>query len=207
MASTTLAGEGDLLAGGGNDRLDGGAGSDILNGGDGVDTVVYSGKQADYKILLTGAGTIQVAERAGVDVDTLRGIEIGAFSDGNVDLRFTQAAPQALKSVGLLYQAVLDRPADLAGLSGWVGSGLDAGALARGFAASQEFAQRYGALDDARFVQALYSNSGLAGSAAGGEQVWTDYLGHHTRAELVAAWVNNDAVAAANFTNQGLWLV
>ena len=207
VASATLAGEGDWLAGGGNDRLDGGAGSDILSGGDGVDTVVYSGRQADYKIVLSGAGAIQVAERAGVDVDTLRGIEIGAFSDGNVDLRFTQAAPETLKSVGLLYQAVLDRPADLPGFASWVGRGLDAGALAQGFAASQEFSQRYGALDDARFVQALYNNSGLAGGAAGGEQVWTDYLGHHTRAELVAAWIGNDAVAAANFGNQGLWLV
>jgi hypothetical protein len=207
VASVTLAGEGDWLGGGGNDRLDGGAGSDILNGGDGVDTVVYRGKLADYKILLTGAGTIQVAERAGVDVDTLRGIEIGAFSDGNVDLRFTQAAPQTLKTLGLLYQAVLDRPADLAGFNNWSGSGLDVGALARGFAGSQEFAQRYGALDDARFVQALYDNSGLAGGAAGGTQAWTDYLGTHTRAELVGAWVGNDAVAAANFASQGLWLV
>ena len=207
VASVTLAGEGDWFANGGNDRLEGGAGSDILNGGDGVDTVVYSGKQTDYKVLLTGAGTIQVADRVGTEVDTLRGIEIGAFNDGNVDLRFTQAAPATLKTVGLLYQAVLDRPADLAGFNLWVGGGLDAAALARGFAGSQEFAQRYGALDDARFVQALFSNSGLADGAAGGARAWTDYLQDHTRAELVGAWVGSDAVAAAMFAAQGLWLV
>ncbi|HEX8403812.1 MAG TPA: DUF4214 domain-containing protein, partial [Duganella sp.] len=207
VVSVTLAGEGDWLANSGDDRLEGGVGSDLLSGGDGIDIVAYSGKQADYKILLTGAGEVQVADRAGSDVDTLRGIEIGAFADGNVNLRFTQAAPETLKNLGLLYQAVLDRPADLAGFNCWVDSGLDAVALARGFAASQEFAQRYGTMDDARFVQALFGNSGLASGAVGGAQAWTDYLDNHTRAELVAAWAANEAVAAANFANQGLWLV
>ena len=43
-------------------------------------------------------------------------------------------------------------------------------------------------------------------SAAGGSQLWTDYLSTHTRVELIAAWVGNDAVASAQFGAHGLWL-
>lgn len=207
VASVTLTGENGWIAASGDDRLDGGAGSDILAGGDGIDTVVYSGKLADYQFLLNGAGQVQVADRVTGDVDTLSGIDKGAFADGTVDLGFTQVAPDALNSLGLLYQAVFDRAGDLGGLSWWASRGASFGNIADGFARSSEFAARYGAMDDMAFIQALYKNSDLAGTAAGGVQAWSAYLDTHTRADMVAAWVLNETVAAAIVGTGGLWLV
>ncbi|HJV00403.1 MAG TPA: Ig-like domain-containing protein [Burkholderiaceae bacterium] len=207
VGSANVTHEGGWIAGAGDNRLDGGAGSDVLVGGDGIDTVVYSGKLADYKLVLGSDGSVHVADKANSDLDTISGIEQGAFSDGTVDLRFTQAPAATLKTVGLLYEAVLDRAGDLAGVSWWVGQHASTGQLAAGFAQSAEFKARYGGMDDAAFVHALFDNSGLASTDAGGSAQWTSFLANHTRAELVAAWVGNDAVAASLFGTQGLWLV
>jgi len=155
VAQGAVAQENGWILGSGDDRLDGGAGSDLLVGGDGIDTVVYSGLLADYRFVLGGDGALKVAERASSDVDTLLGIERGEFRDGTVDLALTQAAASTLGTVGLLYQAVLDRAGDLGGLAWWVGSGADADAIVRAFAGSGEFTARYGAMSDAAFVAAL----------------------------------------------------
>jgi hypothetical protein len=206
VASTTLTTESGWIAGSGDDHFDGGAGSDIIVGGDGDDTIAYSGKLAQYHLLLSSDGKVQLADTANGDVDTISGIEHGAFSDGTVDLGFTQASAATLKTAGLLYQTVLDRAGDLGGMSWWAGQGGTVAQLAAGFAASTEFTQHYGAMSNADFVHALYSNTGLADNAAGGSQQWTDYLGTHTRVELIAAWVSNDAVVAAQFGSHGLIL-
>ena len=208
VGSAGLAQETGWIAGGGDDRLDGGAGSDVLVGGDGVDTAVYAGKLADYKLVLAADGAFKVADKANADLDTLSGIEQGAFADGAVDLSFSQAATATLQTVGLLYEAVLDRAGDLAGFAWWVQRG-DGGAaaLARGFANSAEFKARYDGVDDAAFVKSLYANSGLADTAAGGSAHWGDYLAGHSRAELIGAWVAQQDVVAAQFAGNGLWLV
>jgi hypothetical protein len=198
--------EGGWFAGSGNDRLDGGSGSDILAGGDGVDTALYAGRQADYQFVLTRDGQLKVRDTASGDLDTLRGIEKGAFRDGTIDLSFARHAAASV-DVGMMYQAVLDRPADLAGLSFWLGLQLDTAQLAGAVAGSAEFQARYGALDNAQFVAALFANSGLSASSAGGAGQWESYLGNHTRAELIASWTGNEAVANAQFGTQGLWLV
>lgn len=131
----------------------------------------------------------------------------GAFADGTADLGFTQVAPDALNSLGLMYRTVFDRPGDLGGLSWWASRGVGLGDIADGFAHSSEFAARYGAMDDAQFIQALYKNSGLAETAAGGVQAWTSYLDNHTRADVVTVWALNETVAAAIVGTAGLWLV
>ncbi|PHV03814.1 hypothetical protein CSQ96_29090, partial [Janthinobacterium sp. BJB412] len=123
------------------------------------------------------------------------------------DLTFSQAAAARLQNVGLLYEAVLDRSAKLVGFTWWMQSGLDAAAMADGFANTAEFKARYGAMDDAAFVHALYANSALADSAAGGAAQWTSYLAGHSRAELVGAWVQQQDVVTAQFAGNGLWLV
>jgi len=199
--------ENDWILGGGNDRLFGGAGNDLLVGGDGIDTAVYGGKLADYRFVIDTAGQVKVADKANGDLDRLSGIERGEFSDGTVDLGFLQADPAKLQQVGLLYQAVLDRAGDVAGFQWWLGQDLDGARLAQAFADTAEFKGRYGALSDAAFVKALYDNSGLAASAAGGQSSWEHYLGAHTRAELVGAWLQAEGVAGAQFAGQGLWLV
>ncbi|WGG51957.1 Ig-like domain-containing protein [Rugamonas sp. DEMB1] len=207
VAAATAAGENGWIAGAGDNRLDGGAGNDTLLGGDGVDTAVYAGKLAGYKLVLGGDGAFKVVDKANGDVDTLHGIEKGAFADGSVDLAFSQAGTAALKTVGLMYQAVLDRAADMDGLAAWVQHFAGADGLAANFAASAEFQARYAGMDDAAFVHALYGNSGLADNAAGGAAHWTDYLAGHSRAELVGAWVAQQDVANAQFAGSGLWLV
>ena len=122
-------------------------------------------------------------------------------------MSFLDAGSERLDAVGLLYQAALGRAADLAGLGWWLS--LDAGTaqLAQYFTASAEFESRYGGMDDAAFVQALYANSGLDGAAAGGAQGWEDFLASHTRAELVAQWIGQDGVVDAQFGAHGLWLL
>lgn len=195
------------FAASGDDRLDGGLGNDVLVGGDGTDTIVYAGNRAGYRILLGEDGQLKVLDTANGDLDTIRGIERAAFADGTVDLAFAGASGERLAQVGLLYQALFDRPGDLAGLSWWSASGMDADALVRAFMAGPEFDARYGGASNAQFVQALFDNSGLASSEAGGLKFWEHYLVTHSRAELVASWIANDGVADAIYGAQGLWLV
>ncbi|MBB3120043.1 DUF4214 domain-containing protein [Pseudoduganella violacea] len=206
FAKTTLEKESGWINGSGDDRLEGGAGSDVLVGGDGKDTAVYSGKQADYKILLGADGQIKVADKANADVDTLSSIEQAEFSDGTISLAFTQADAARLKTAGLLYQAVFDRAADVGGINWWLVSQSSSQQMVNSFSASDEFQKLYGKLDNAAFVHALYANSGLAANAAGGEAAWVSYLGTHSRAELVGSWIAQDAVIQAQQAGQGLWL-
>ncbi|WUR11807.1 DUF4214 domain-containing protein [[Empedobacter] haloabium] len=205
IAATSVTLEDGWLTGSGNDRLAGGAGNDTLVGGDGMDTAVFEGKRADARVTLGADGLVHVVTATGTD--TLRSIELGEFADGTVDLRFTQASVDKLATVGLLYQAVLDRAGDAAGFAFWAAQDVPVARLAVGFAGSTEFQARYGDMDDAGFVRALYANSGLATNAAGGSAAWVDYLQTHSRAELVGAWVGQDAVHDAQFATGGLWLV
>lgn len=207
IAAASVGVENGWIAGSGDDRLEGGAGSDLLVGGDGIDTVVYAGKLADYRILLGADGTVQVADKANADVDTLHGIERGVFADGSVDLAFTQAGAATLQTVGLLYQGLLDRAGDLAGVAWWAGTGMDGAGLVSGFAASAEFSARYGAMSDTGFVAALYANAGLGVTAAGGSAAWVAMLQDHSRAELIGNWIAQDAVRDALGSAQGLWLI
>ena len=62
-------------------------------------------------------------------------------------------------------------------------------------------------MSDAEFVRALYANSGLDASAAGGVATWENYLQGHSRAQLVAAWIEEDSVHAAHYGNNGIWLL
>ncbi len=81
----------DYLAGNaGNDTLKGGAGNDVLNGGDGVDTAVFTGDRADYRVSFDFANGVYVVEdlREGAPdgTDLLSGIERLQFADGTHDL-------------------------------------------------------------------------------------------------------------------------
>jgi Ca2+-binding RTX toxin-like protein len=191
----------------GNDRLDGGVGSDLLVGGDGVDTAVYAGNRAQYHIALGSDHALHVVDSANGDVDTLVGIEAAEFKDGSVDLGFLNSDPAQLERIGLMYQAVLDRAGEVDGVKWWLSLGMGQAQLAQSFAATAEFKAHYAGMSDAAFVQALYANSGLDGSAAGGMQSWQAYLGQHTRAELIGSWITQDDVVHAQYGTSGLWLV
>jgi len=207
IAATTNAKETGWIAGSGGDVLEGGAGNDLLIGGDGVDTVVYNGKLASYKFLLTANNAIQIQDRTNGDVDTISGIDAGRFSDGTVDLSLTQANPEALRKLGMLYHTVLGRAADLNGATFWLGNADNPSKLAAAFIGSAEFTTSHGALSNAAFVALLYQNTGLASTAAGGEQSWTTYLDQHSRADMAANFIGNADVIAAQNGTQGLWLM
>lgn len=203
----SLSSEHAWFAGSGDDRLDGGAGNDVLVGGDGFDTIVYGGARAGYKLLLGADGQVKVEDKANGDLDTISGIEAGQFSDGTVDLSFTQYAPQALEQLGVIYHTVLGRTADLGGFAWWLSKGLASDALLAAVMQSDEFKARYAGLDDAHFVQSLYQAAGLDAIDAGGAQSWQAYLASHTRAELVGKWIADADVAHAQAEANGLWLV
>ncbi|MBD8564745.1 DUF4347 domain-containing protein [Oxalobacteraceae sp. CFBP 8763] len=174
---------------------------------DGVDLGVYAGTTADYKFIIDADGRLNVEDKASGNLDQLAGIDIGDFSDGMLDLGFLQDGPAQVKLLGLLYQTVLDRAGDLAGFQWWLGRDIDSTQLVQDFVASTEFKLRYDSINDAAFVQALYDNSGLSAGAAGGQASWESFLTSHTRAELIATWLNQDGVVDAQFAGAGLWVV
>jgi len=177
----------------------------IVDGG--TDTAVYAGNTADYKFIIDADGRLKVESKASGDLDQLVGIDLGEFSDGTLDLGFLQGELATLKQLGLLYQTVLDRAGDLGGFQWWLARDIDGARLVQDFIATDEFKARYDSVSDAAFVQALYDNSGLDASAAGGTASWEGYLASHTRAELIASWLTQDGVVDAQFTGAGLWLV
>ncbi len=73
---------------GGTDRIVAGSGNDLINGGAGSDTAVYQGKKADYSIVRNADGTYLVTDKvAGRDgADTLIDVESLQFSDGVIAL-------------------------------------------------------------------------------------------------------------------------
>jgi Calx-beta domain/FG-GAP-like repeat/RTX calcium-binding nonapeptide repeat (4 copies) len=104
----------DLIkAGSGNDTLTGGAGNDTLDGGAGDNTAVFSGKESDYKITVTG-GTTTIADlRAGAPdgTDTLTNIQHVKFSDVTVntsDLKSTPVTPPPPPSVSINNVSVVE---------------------------------------------------------------------------------------------------
>lgn len=96
--------------------------------------------------------------------------------------------------VARLYDTVLGRAADEAGLAGWT-SWIDTGRItlsqaAGAFAASDEFQARYGALDNRGFVQALYRNTLDREADQAGLNFFTDLLdrGVASRSDAVLAF-------------------
>lgn len=208
LGGENLKVEQDWIAGSGDDVLNGGAGNDILVGGDGTDTVVYDGKLADYKFLLSADGDIKVAEvRAGGDVDVIKQIEKAQFSDASIDLHFTQFSQSALQQVGMMYRTVLGRAGDLAGFSYWLDRSPGAVDMASSFVNSAEFLAHYGKLDDASFVRQLYQNATAHDPDAASLQNWAAYLASHTRGEMVAALSASAEIIGAEYGTAGLWIV
>jgi hypothetical protein len=97
------------------------------------------------------------------------------------------------QSVAALYTAIFNRAPDQAGLTYWTAQ-IDAGAsfatVAAGFAQHEVFTSGIGALDNAAYVAALYTNIlGSAGDTAG-IAYWTDRLAAgESKASVVASFV------------------
>jgi Ca2+-binding RTX toxin-like protein len=166
----------DQLNGGlGNDTLTGGSGSDVLSGGSGTDTVIYSGFFRTYEVQVqAGAGSIAGGAETGTD--TLTSIERINFQDGVLVLDPNGVAAQVTR----LYDTVLQRTPDQAGLDLWVDQIEDRGGtlkdVARGFLNSPEFQTRTGGLSNADFVEFLYNNALGRASDPGGKANWVQQL-------------------------------
>jgi hypothetical protein len=206
LGGELLTQEQGWIANSGDDRLDGGAGSDLLVGGDGVDTVVYAGAASGYSMSLSAAGDVMIVEPDGAR-DTVRLIERGEFNGATLDLGFTQAGKATLQEIGMLYQLTLDRAGDFSGFGHWVDSGAHGSELARGFIESAEFSQRYGAMDDAAFVNLLYQNATQHDAGATALAQWDVYLDSHSRADLVALLAVDTTLVGTQFGTSGLNLI
>ena len=201
------AGTDRLEGGDGNDRLAGGAGDDTLLGGDGGGDTASTGalrRQATVSNP-TAAGTLAGPE----GTDALVSIEAVGFGDGTLYF-----GPESFGAgVQRLYLAALGRPADPIGLGAW-SAALESGAastraVAADIAGSAEFAQRYGAPDNAGFVGLLYGNVLGRAPDALGLDYWAGGLnnGSLARSDVVlglsdsAEFKARTAPALAN----GLW--
>ncbi len=90
-----------------------------------------------------------------------------------------------------LYQTLLGRPADLDGLGYWIhqqwDSGLDLTDAAYWMSQGVEFRLRYGWMDDATYIDALYQNVLGRPADPGGKAYWLEQLPFHGR-HRVAVW-------------------
>jgi hypothetical protein len=91
-----------------------------------------------------------------------------------------------------LYDTVLDRLPDAAGLSGWTGalkSRASMKSVADGFTGYAEFQQKYGSLDDSGFVRQLYRNVLDREGEQSGVDAWTGGLkGGMSRSDVVVGF-------------------
>ncbi|MBD0270817.1 MAG: DUF4214 domain-containing protein [Acetobacteraceae bacterium] len=190
------AGNDRLEGGPGDDRLAGGPGNDTLSGGDGIDTAVTGALRRQAVVPNpTVAGALTGPEGA----DALLSIEAVRFADGTAYF-----GPESFGAgVHRLYLAALGRPADPTGLGEWT-EALEAGAtstraVAAGFTDSAEFAQRYGAPDNAGFVTLLYGNVLGRAPDAAGLNAWVGALnaGALTRADVVLGFSDSAEFKAA----------
>jgi hypothetical protein len=121
-----------------------------------------------------------LGDRGDLDVQAAQGPDLrGAIADFSAFDRAMESKSIDL-AVARLYQAALDRQPDLGGLAFWTGhakAGLSMERLAQYFVDAPEFAQRFGSLSNAQYVERLYVNVLDRTPDAGGLAYWTQALG------------------------------
>lgn len=113
-----------------------------------------------------------------------RGDVMVGFSESSEFISSTSARirrNERIGRVGRLYRAYFGRAPDNRGLDYWLNTGLPAAEISGQFAASTEFKNRYGSVDDGRFIDLMYRN--VLGRAAdtAGRRHWLGEL-HRGRA-------------------------
>lgn len=182
----------------GDDLIVASAGDDLISGGFGDDTLVYRGTTAAHAVTLA-EGTVTVAGPDGTD--TLAGIERLDFADANVLLDVASGnAGFALR----IYTAVFGRLPGEDGFRFWAGrldDGLSQKDVAERFAASAEFAERYGEdPTDAEFITALYQNVLGRAPGQGGFDFYMNRLatGASDRADLLVTFAESPENVASS---------
>ncbi len=125
----------------------------------GLSSVAYSGARANYTVSISG-GVVTVKDNVGTDGTlTYSGLKRVYFSDAAVALDIDGVAGQVYR----LYKAAFDRAPDIAGLGFQIAaveaSGLSLVQVANNFAASPEYATKYGNTTNRQFVSQLYLNA------------------------------------------------
>jgi hypothetical protein len=142
-------------------------------------TTVGGGAAVDT--ITEGAGTVQP-----LDVALLRDAGLPALSDQELGEH----------QVARLYVAAFGRAADSAGLAlqyGALRSGQSLAQVAAGFTSSAEYANHYGSLSNAEFVNALYQNVlGRPGDAAGVQNFRAVLDAGNSRSALLAGFADSD---------------
>ncbi|WP_043829148.1 DUF4214 domain-containing protein [Muricoccus aerilatus] len=221
-------GANSLFGGVGNDTLYGGSGNDWLAGGSGINTVyagagidtlaVEHGRRATAITITPSASATQTINggpvpyfggtiRSGDETTTFYTVENFAFLDG----RLVYASNDPAMQVYRFYQAALGRAPDSVGQNYWTAelqAGKGLAAVAAGFVNSTEYNTRFGALDDAGFVNLTYRNVLGRAPDPTGLNYWLNNLSHGaTRQDVVVNFSESSEFKtriAATLPN-GLW--
>lgn len=165
-----------LEGGRGEDRLLGLAGDDILcpgpgggyvDGGDGFDTVRLEGSREDW-IVTHENDVCRIVHARDATMLEIVGVEHVSFADAEFVMPST---PDQLR-IAALYEGILGRAADAAGLAAWSGL-VEARVLglvdvAEALLASGEFIERSAAIDEGAFLTQIYR--GVLGRDPGAEE-------------------------------------
>jgi len=152
------AGTDNIYGGQGDDTISGGQRNDTIDGGAGLDYAIFAGSSGQYSIKLGSNTTISDTQSSRDGADSLINVERLIFAYTHIALDLGGIAGQAYR----IYEAVLGRAPDLAGLGYWIkdmDSGVSLTAIAQGFIASPEFQSKYGANPSYEtYINLLYNN-------------------------------------------------
>lgn len=173
---TISGGTGDdsISGGGGDDFIIVGSGNDTVDGGAGFDTVSVQAGRSSYTITVDD-GTL-VITAADETVKTLTAVEFVSFDDGSIVAGVENTAQG---DVARLYEVMLDRGADAAGLKFWLEQlegGMSIEEIAGYFGTSTEFENLDVGQTDDEFLEALYQQAFDRASDEDGKDFWLNVL-------------------------------
>lgn len=204
-----------FLTGGGNDIVVASGGNDYFDGGAGLDTLMVSGKMANYAVLADTVANAAANTAANVSIidatslgskNSLSAVERVQFSDAAMAFDINGVAGQAYR----LYQAAFAHQPDKAGLGYWIKSmdyGVSLNTVASSFIQSAEFQKLYGSnLDTASFINQLYQNVLHRAPDQAGLDYWSNQIGKGavTQAVVLASFcesVENQAQLIGQIQN------
>lgn len=197
----------------GADRFIATKSADLVDGAGGVDTMVYSGKRADYDIVKSGAELTVYSLVGNEGVDKLRNVEKLRFSDSATDTQHSDLAQalyvsyfgRAADSGGLKnFQArlsELNAPSSAAELSARYNTDAGVKGLIDSFGSSTESNALYSG-DNKAFVRAIYTNLLSREPDQGGLDFWTGAINAGTLTRANAS-LSIMAGAQGNSSTQG----
>lgn len=167
-------------------------GSTAVDAGAGIDTVVFNGNRADYRLRDETWGFSATA--ANGEVDGLFNVERIKFNDGYKAIDIDGAAGEVFR----LYQAIFDRAPDLGGMGYWLhrrDTGTELMQIAKEFMSitapdgTIEFETLYGKnLSNEQFIVELYDNVLNRAPDASGQAYWLQQIQLHSREQILMAF-------------------